>query len=453
VTGDVVNRSSTIGIIGHVGNSNLGDEAIIAALIENMRSRVPECDFVAFTTRPDDTATRHGVSAFPLRRMNSATAPPPAVGQANNVVSAASRLRSAIRRVPPLFHTLKLAINMVGSVRGALLEIVFLVRSYRRLSRVSLLVIAGSQQLSDAVGGCWGFPYTVFKWSLLARVRGIPVAIVSVGAGPLISTLSRWFVRRTVWMAEYRSYRDDVSRTTVRDLGIQDPGDVVGDLAFSLPSEDNRATPLSDTVVINPMPFVWQDYDERTERRLYERYIVTLASFIVWLRERGYAVRLVPTQLRTDPIAIDDVERRVHELRPDASDRVRVAHVATLTDLLAILNSVRFVVATRFHGAVLACYAARPVLALAYHPKTYDLMAQVGQPQCALPAQDLRLESLQAAFIDLETRADRVAEGIAAHVQQVRQKLAGQYEQLEGLVALSARNTSLEIDTDAAETF
>ena len=57
-----------IGILGHVGNGNLGDEAIIDALIRGIREVVPGVEFAAFTIRPGDTEARHGIPSFPLRR-------------------------------------------------------------------------------------------------------------------------------------------------------------------------------------------------------------------------------------------------------------------------------------------------------------------------------------------------------------------------------------------------
>jgi polysaccharide pyruvyl transferase WcaK-like protein len=57
-----------IGILAHVGQGNLGDEAICAAVVENIRSLVPEAEFVAFTCNPEDTFARHKVRSFPVRK-------------------------------------------------------------------------------------------------------------------------------------------------------------------------------------------------------------------------------------------------------------------------------------------------------------------------------------------------------------------------------------------------
>ena len=65
---DSAPHSMRVGILGHVGNENLGDEAIIAAVIQNIRRRWPDAEIRGFTLVPADTEERHGIPSFPIRR-------------------------------------------------------------------------------------------------------------------------------------------------------------------------------------------------------------------------------------------------------------------------------------------------------------------------------------------------------------------------------------------------
>jgi len=435
----------TIGVLAHVGNGNLGDEAQFAALVANLRERIPDAEFVCLTLRPDDTLQSHGIPGFPIRRAFT-----PYVSKANtgtsDTVTNADRIRRALRRLPPLFRMLKRGRAAALAVREAILEIPFLFRACRRLSSMSLLVIAGSQQLSEIKGGAWWFPYTTFKWTLLARLRGVPVAIVSVGAGPLDSPLSRWFVRCTVVMATYASYRDETSRDCIRSLGIAEPGPFVPDLAFSFSSTQVDAAPtLPPIVAINPMPtFLWRDYEPETERALYANYADTLTEFAAWLIDREYRVAFFATQMGGDPRAIADILERLNARRPDTVKRGRafIHAVAGFDDLLTVLRTACTVVATRFHAAVLGCYAGRPVIAIAAKSHTRDLMAQMGDAQYVVSAEGLRLEALQNAFLDLEQRRDEVMAGRPAKMENVHLKLAAQYDHLVGLARRSQLGTA-----------
>jgi hypothetical protein len=68
--------------------------------------------------------------------------------------------------------------------------------------------MSGSGSLCDHFGGLFNFPYAIFKWSILAKVAGIPVIFPSVGVGPLLSPISRLLVRASLDLASYRTVRD-----------------------------------------------------------------------------------------------------------------------------------------------------------------------------------------------------------------------------------------------------
>ena len=59
-----------IGVFGHVGNGNLGDEAIISVVIQNIKRRYPVAEIYGFTLKPEDTRERHKIAAFPIRRID-----------------------------------------------------------------------------------------------------------------------------------------------------------------------------------------------------------------------------------------------------------------------------------------------------------------------------------------------------------------------------------------------
>src|SRR5262245_8415708 len=58
-----------IGISGSYGGMNLGDEAILAVILEHMRKEI-DADIVVFSRHPEDTQRRHGVRAIPIREMH-----------------------------------------------------------------------------------------------------------------------------------------------------------------------------------------------------------------------------------------------------------------------------------------------------------------------------------------------------------------------------------------------
>ncbi len=60
----------TIAIFGHYGNKNLGDESITQAMAHQLRKRIPDAKLVGMSINPFDTAYRHNIESFPIRRLN-----------------------------------------------------------------------------------------------------------------------------------------------------------------------------------------------------------------------------------------------------------------------------------------------------------------------------------------------------------------------------------------------
>src|SRR5947208_11990852 len=83
-----------------------------------------------------------------------------------------------------------------------------------------MLIMAGTGMLDDFGIRPFDLHYEIFKWSLLAKLRGCRLLFVSVGTGQLEHPLSRWFVKAALALADYRSYRDRFSRDLLGSLGI-----------------------------------------------------------------------------------------------------------------------------------------------------------------------------------------------------------------------------------------
>ena len=429
-----------IGILGHVGTQNLGDEAILAAVIQNLRARLPDVEIDCFTARPEDTELRHGVRAFPVRRLAGkahASLSSPAGAHATFASGMWARLGDRIRALPRLYRSLKSIQTAGAALIRAACEPAFLIQSYRNLKRNRLLIIAGSQQLNDAYGGPWGFPYTLFKWTLLAKLAGTKVGFLSVGAGPLTSSLSRWFCRCALSWADYRSYRDEISSLLAQRIGVRGQNPVVPDLVYSLSMTDTPSSrPNSRPIVgINPVPFFDGRYWPTDDRRIYEDYVRKIANFVQWLVETGHQVVLFPTQLRADPLVIDDIRQALNGYGNDDSVRVSSAF-RDVQGLIHELCEMDLVVANRYHGILLSIALNKPVLGLAYHDKSNALLKHISAGEYSMDVKDLDLGQMQARFALLESQAKSVKQIMVDKIRTLRVALDRQYDQVLALLEI-----------------
>jgi polysaccharide pyruvyl transferase WcaK-like protein len=442
-------RTKRIAIFGgNIGNKNLGDEATIAAVIHNIRRRDPNIDLRAFVVYCGDTSERHGILAFPQRRGYDPF-PPDANRQQEHQAGTDGRragllngARAGLRRLPWVFGPLRAVKKYIDFVPGLLLEPAFIVQSVTRLAGADLLLFAGSGQLFDGTPeGPWQFPYSCFKWVLLARFVRAKVAFISVGAGPISSRLSKMFFRTSLSMGVFRSFRDDTSKRLIEDLGVRGENHLFPDLVFSLPvatlppaGGKNRRR----TVGLNVLPYFDIRFSNEHNAAVYTNYVRSIAEFAVWLFQSDYDVILFPTQLRMDPSAIQDVKQIMErEGGGPYMHRVRECNIQTVEDLVEQISAIDVVVATRFHGVLISYLLNKSVLGICHQQKTKDLMQDMGQANFMIDIYDCDSNSLIRLFSELESSAEAVKPEIERRVRERRQALEEQYDLVVGLLGPS----------------
>lgn len=433
-----------IGIFGHVGNRNLGDEAIIAAVIQNIRLRDPHAVISAFTAVPGDTKERHGVEAFAISWVRSSTArdtrgPFEAIveGEFPEYLARQRRIRARIRKIPIVYPLLKAMRHWLVISWRIPAEFVFLITCLRRLKDIDLLIFAGSQQLVDNWGGPWGHPYTLFKWTIMARLTHTKVAFASVGAGPVTTFFGKFFIKHAVSFANYQSYRDESSQRLVEQVGVPGSKLVVPDLAFSLnvaPTGSPAASPCAFPIIgINPVPFFDPIDWPGSSALIYDEFVRKLAGFASWLIEKGFAVLFYPTQLKNDPPVIHDI-RTVMETNGGVPEgKIIDWPVGSFSDLVSALSATEIVVATRFHGIIIPFMLRKPVMAIAYYQKTVDLMSKMGQSDYVVDILSFEVDSLKERFDKLKSRLPQARAEIEKRLSSYKDELNRQYDHLLGL--------------------
>jgi len=174
-----VESRKQIVISGYYGSGNLGDEAILEALILSLRKKFDRdrVEIIVLSSNPSETEETHGVEA--------------------------------VNR----WHPLKV---------------------FRQLRSADVLISGGGGLLQDTTSSVSLWYYLGVIW--LAKLAGTPVYIVGQGLGPLNRRLNRLLVKFTVKQVEGLLVRDEFSSDLLRDMNVSDEKVVKGtDLAFLLP--------------------------------------------------------------------------------------------------------------------------------------------------------------------------------------------------------------------------
>jgi polysaccharide pyruvyl transferase WcaK-like protein len=413
-------KPKKVALLHHTGCGNLGDDAIIDAVVSSIRRRWYNTEFVVFSMNPDDTLRRHGIPSFPIRQYTWSSRPNPDEGKTHPVATG-------------LLNGLKQSIDkVVRIIRGAFAEIAVLVESYRALRSIDVLIVSGGGQLTER-GGPWSFPYALFVWSVLTKLVGVRLLFLNVGAGPLNHRLSKFFIPRALSRAEYVSFRDDPSQLLATEIGYSGKSYVCPDNVYSLEVRlpEVPAAPQQLPVVgISPMPFPFSDLLEYPSNAaaIQQELVDKMAEFCALVAKKGYSVRLFASDLKSDPAVIEDVRKTLLEryklLTPE------YIPIDSVQELLSEMSLMDYIVTCRFHGAVFAHLLNKPTLAIAHHPKVTHLMDALGMARFCVEMTAFDSVQLFERFSLLTVERATVKAELAVTLADLKRKSSSQFDQL-----------------------
>ena len=403
-------KSPRICFYGNFGAGNLGNEATLQAIIEQIRRRWPDGELLCFCTNPDDVQARHHIAVLPAQAVNRAVAD----GSGANARQGGLMrfFRIAFKRIP--------------------LELVHWIKCLHALSRADRFIVAGTGIVCDYTTGPLGYPYDIFKLSMLAALCRVKLAFLSVGVGPLDHPLSRWFVKRSLALADHRSYRDEASKQYLEKIGFGAARDLVcPDVVFGL----SKGVIVSGVSRIGQRRIVGlgiKDYGS-AEPKAFSEYLDTMAGFVSWLQAEGCGVRLLIGDIQYDTAVIEEFVSVLKSRNiPTAAPLLIVEPAPTVEELLRQVSETEAVISARYHNLVLALIQNKPVVALSDHAKLNSVVTDFGLGQYLLPLRNLSSDVLIDRFKQLEADAERLRPRLKAKLETYRRALDGLYAALLG---------------------
>jgi polysaccharide pyruvyl transferase WcaK-like protein len=431
---------------------NLGDAAIQDAMITNLRVRLPAAQFSGLTLNCANFVVLHGDDAFPLSENNqpsygifgarsgreTATARVSSGSTSDRRADWANGAKRLLRKIPLVNRCARWVRDWARPISR---EIQHSRDGYRFLRAQDLLIVSGGGQLDDTWGGAWGHPFALFKWAVLARIARIPYAIASVGASGTNSRLSQVLLSAVLRMASYRSYRDENSKNTATALlrrASSDP--VVPDLAFSLPPSEYpppagiRVRSQGRTIVaISPIAYARPGIWPLQDSALYTRYLQQMAAAISQLLEREYFLVIVCSAL-ADKVVIDEIFDRVDpESKKRLASQSYIPVTETWKDLVASLQDVDFLIASRLHSAILGFASEVPTIAISFDPKVDWVMEDLGQTEYLLQIRNFTANDVIEVLNRIALARKAVVDQIVGYRREALSACEQQYDALARL--------------------
>jgi polysaccharide pyruvyl transferase WcaK-like protein len=396
-------RGLRVAVFGPFGITNFGNESTLQALLHHLRQFDPGARVTCICVHPGEAEALHDVDGVPISPVLLGSWAP------------RNRLLRFFRRM-----TVGLASEAHRWLSG-----------FAELRRTDVLVVPGTGLLTDMCGLLGFGPYSLFRWSLIARLCGCRVVFVSVGAGPVTTRRGRRLVRTALSLAHYRSYRDEASKRYVESIGFRAGDDpVCPDLVFSPPplATDPVDGPGGRVVGLGVMVLPEQVSSPRPRAEVYRDYIEKLALVAEWLLGRGYWIRLLSGDIH-DVAAKQDLGRAVRELvPPEVAERLIDEPIATVDDLVSQIRATDIVIVSRFHNVVKAILCKKPVIAVASHPKSESLMRSMGLAGYCLDVDGFSAGELIRRFRRLEEEAGELESQVERQTALFRRAVEAQYE-------------------------
>lgn len=383
----------SIGVFGLLGAGNSGNDGSLEAVLDHLRAARPGAVVDAMCGGPEIVATRYGIPATRLNWYRGE------------------------------YRTASRASAIAAKGFGKLVDVV---RTAAWVRRHDAVIVPGTGVLETTLPlRPWGFPYSLFLLCAMGRLFGTPVALVSVGAGPIGNRPTRILTRWSTRLAAYRSYRDTQSRDAMRAMGVNTARDeVYADLVFALPAPaGNASAGMPGPVCVGVMDFHGSNDERDRAEEIHRRYLDGTTRFVRALVEEGRPVRLLTGDELDRPVAASIVDAV-------ASPLVTVAEAASLADLMKETACADSVVATRYHNIVCALKAGTPTLALSYSAKSDVLMAEMGMGAYCHPAREADADRLLEQFRELERNAARVRRTLVERNLAVARRVEQQFTDL-----------------------
>ncbi len=402
-------QKKKIAFFGLFGVGNLGNEITLQTILSHARQYFPDAEFKCICSDVTDTSLRHELPAFPI----SIRYPRKSAG------------KWYMRSTNPVIRLLRQLLI------GVPMELLDWFRVFHILIGINTLVFPGTGYLTDAYSNALGWPYDVFKWSLIARLLRRKVLFVSVGAGPIYHPFSRWLIKSALSVAHYRSFRDTSTLTCIRMIGLSTDNDpVYPDLVFNLhqvilpPQVCKRPRPV---IGIGLMSDPGRYSIETPSNATHQSYLHALGTLVHWLLIRNYDVRLLIGDVYDIPVTRTFTELLKHNGLIGTPGRLFNEPAASVDQLLSQIASTDLVVATRFHNVLLSLLLEKPVIGITFHHKVVSLMSQMGLAEYCLDINTLDAQRLIQHFCELENDADRVKSVIRQKTKECREALDQQY--------------------------
>lgn len=338
-------------ISGNYGATNIGDEAILSAIL-NLITRGENLSLCVLSANPAETASLHPwVDSF--------------------------------YHVPAGFRSFFKSV-LSGEFK----------RTLNTIKNADAFVLGGGGLFTDE------YPKAVIIWAIQAHTAlhyRIPLYCIGQSVGPLRSFWSRIIVKNIFNKAVRITVRDGISKKVLADMGIENSMELA-DTVFGLPRPVSTGNKPESYLVISLRKWIGIDK---------EILVREVAGFVDWL----YSVHniksvLTPFQLSGDG-DYEILEAVLNHVESTNSAEI-FSFSADYRSALELISRSRAVFGMRLHSLIFSALSCVPFVALSYSTKVTGLMKQFDLENFCLQPSEWTFDNLKSKFELLEAEREEL---------------------------------------------
>lgn len=308
-------------ISGFYGFHNIGDEAILETLTEQLRKLDPDMQITVLSHSPEETMSKFGVNAIK---------------------------------------------------RNDLFKVI------RAIIKSDVLLSGGGSLLQDDTSARSIHYYlTILRMGLFFKKK---VFLISNGIGPIIRESNKKRVAKVLNRVEHTTVRDFNSQKLLVEIGVKpEKVSVSADMVVAMRKEDkaigaeilsqlNFIAPERKTLGIAIRQKDFRDMDKRAE-------LIKLANRL----SNIYSVVFVPFYYKNDTKIYEDIHKDVTEHVYFIKEKYNS------DEFMSLLQNLDVLIGSRLHSLIFALVAEIPFIGISYDPKIENFMDMIDmQPVCAM---------------------------------------------------------------------
>ena len=350
-----------IAIIGNYGATNIGDDAILAAILKSHS----EYNFTVFSADHHKTNNQFGIKSAPLFPLGFR-----------------SFLKNGFR------HSIK------------------------ALREVDAVILGGGGLMQDNyLYACLLWAWQIFWVRLLRK----PLFIYATGVGPLQTWLGRWLTRWIYNYAQVITVRDAYSCDLLRQIGVNeqchDPAQhkkiyTNSDPVFLFKASNFVKKRTKNLFIISLRPFLQHNTN----------IINIFTRFLKKLKSKHNAEFIF--------ICMQKIKESDHQIINPLIEKVggEIYHPKHFSDLIQIMQRAEFAIGMRYHFLIAAFVANIPMIPISYSPKVSALFQDTPLEPLLIELHDLNLKILEKKFDYLQKHTKKNKNNILKCTQELTKK-------------------------------